>query len=246
MLGNQANLIGRQMRVAVKRLKKEFDEIERSEEGLPFKVYPLEVTKETSISLSCLLFGQDNFLEWHFTIQGPTESVFERGLYHGRLIFPAEYPFAPPTLMFLTPSGRFQVSTKICLSVTGFHPEHWQPAWGARTMLIAIRDHFTVEDRGAIGYLGYDAQDRRQLALESRFYRCPSCDYHGPSDVLPSERAAIAHAEGASASSPAVGARSDAELGPIRVLQNYRTWLLFLSFAILVLALNLFYSISHQ
>jgi hypothetical protein len=81
--------------------------------------------------------------------------------------------------MFLTPNGRFQTNTKICLSVTGFHPEHWQPAWGARTMLIAIRDHFTTEDRGAIGYLGFSSDDRRQLARASQSYTCRGCGYQG-------------------------------------------------------------------
>ena len=28
------------------------------------------------------------------------------------------------------PSGRFETHKKICLSITGFHPESWQPAWG--------------------------------------------------------------------------------------------------------------------
>ncbi len=68
--------------------------------------------------------------------------------------------------MFLTPSGRFQVATKICLSVTGFHPEHWQPAWGPRTMLIAIREHFNVEDGAAIGYIKMSSADRRRLAAK--------------------------------------------------------------------------------
>lgn len=119
------------------------------QDELPFTVYPIE----------------DNFLEWHFTLHGAEESDFSKGFYHGRLQFPTDYPFSPPSLMFITPNGRFQLNTKVCLSVTGFHPEQWQPAWGVRTMLIAIRDHFTVEDRAAIGYLGYSSSDRQRLAI---------------------------------------------------------------------------------
>lgn len=84
--------------------------------------------------------------------------------------------------MFLNASGRFQTATKICLSVTGFHPEHWQPAWGARTMLIAIRNHFCVEDRGALGYLEMTEVERRRLAIESRHFNCSRCGYRGPCD----------------------------------------------------------------
>lgn len=29
------------------------------------------------------------------------------------------------------PNGRFQVRTKICLSISSYHPEEWQPAWGS-------------------------------------------------------------------------------------------------------------------
>lgn len=97
-------------------------------------------------------------------------------------MFPNDYPFSPPTLMFLNASGRFQTATKICLSVTGFHPEHWQPAWGARTMLIAIRNHFCVEDRGALGYLEMTELERRRLAAESRLFNCSHCGYRGPHD----------------------------------------------------------------
>lgn len=32
-----------------------------------------------------------------------------RGRYHGRLLMPADYPFKPPTIMMLTPNGRFEV-----------------------------------------------------------------------------------------------------------------------------------------
>ena len=31
----------------------------------------------------------------------------------------------PPSLMLVTPSGRFQPNTKLCLSMTDFHPESW-------------------------------------------------------------------------------------------------------------------------
>lgn len=92
--------------------------------------------------------------------------------------------------MFITASGRFQVNTKICLTVTGFHPEHWQPAWGVRTMLLAIRDHFTVEDKGAIGYVGFSREDRMQLAAVSRTAACRACGYQPPS-LPPAEQAAV-------------------------------------------------------
>lgn len=44
----------------------------------------------------------DNIFEWHFSIQGAPDSVYEGGIYHGKIIFPTEYPFKPPDIIILT------------------------------------------------------------------------------------------------------------------------------------------------
>ncbi|KAL3623262.1 Ubiquitin-conjugating enzyme E2 32 [Castilleja foliolosa] len=72
---------------------------------------------------------EENIFEWQFAIRGPRDSEFEGGIYHGRIQLPAEYPFKPPSFMLLTPNGRFETQTKICLSISNHHPEHWQPSW---------------------------------------------------------------------------------------------------------------------
>ena len=48
----------------------------------------------------------NNILEWHFVITGPKDSVYEGGQYHGKLVFPPEYPYKPPAIMMLTPKCR--------------------------------------------------------------------------------------------------------------------------------------------
>ncbi|KAF0992031.1 hypothetical protein HZS_605 [Henneguya salminicola] len=72
----------------------------------------------------------ENIFEWHFTIRGPPQTPYEGGMYHGKIIFPTDYPIKPPEIIFLTPNGRFQINKKICLSVSNYHPEHWRPSWG--------------------------------------------------------------------------------------------------------------------
>ncbi|KAL4206209.1 UBC-like protein [Rhizopus microsporus] len=121
---------------------------------------------------------EDNLFEWHFTIRGPDGTDFEGGRYHGRILLPSEYPFKPPEIMFLTPNGRFELYKKICLSITGFHPEFWQPAWGIRTILLAVIAFFPTEAKGAIGGLDYTQAERRQLARRSREWICPDCQAH--------------------------------------------------------------------
>lgn len=46
-------------------------------------------------------------------------------------------------------------------------------------MLIAIRGHFTVEDEGAIGYVGMGREERRRLAYQSQTFSCHGCGYAG-------------------------------------------------------------------
>ena len=75
------------------------------------------------------------------------------GIYHGRILLPPEYPFKPPSFMLLTPNGRFETSTKICLSISSHHPEHWQPSWSVRTALTALIAFFPTAGNGAIGSL---------------------------------------------------------------------------------------------
>ncbi|KAK7831030.1 ubiquitin-conjugating enzyme e2 32 [Quercus suber] len=84
---------------------------------------------------------EENIFEWQFAIRGPGETEFEGGIYHGRIQLPAEYPFKPPSFMLLTPNGRFETQTKICLSISNHHPEHWQPSWSERrTLAIKSRE----------------------------------------------------------------------------------------------------------
>jgi ubiquitin-conjugating enzyme E2 J1 len=118
---------------------------------------------------------QDNLFEWHFTVRGPADSPFENGYYHGRIILPTEYPMKPPSIILLTPNGRFEVNKKICLSISGHHPESWQPSWSIRTALLAIIGFMPTEGKGAIGSLDYPEEERKILAEKSASWSCESC-----------------------------------------------------------------------
>lgn len=111
---------------------------------------------------------EDNIFEWQFAIRGPRDTEFEGGIYHGRIQLPPEYPFKPPAFMLLTPNGRFETQTKICLSISQYHPEHWQPSWSVRTALVALIAFMPTKPDGAIGSLDYTKEERRALAIKSR------------------------------------------------------------------------------
>lgn len=126
---------------------------------------------------------EDNLFEWHFTVRGPPESPYEGGIYHGRIMFPAEYPMKPPSVMLLTPNGRFEIGKKICLSISAYHPETWQPSWSIRTVLVAICGFMPTKGGGAIGALDYTTEERQKLARKSTEWRCSVCDCQN-SDIL--------------------------------------------------------------
>ncbi|KAJ3344807.1 Ubiquitin-conjugating enzyme E2 J2 [Entophlyctis luteolus] len=76
-----------------------------------------------------------NILEWHYLITGPDDSPYKGGMYWGKLIFPIEYPFSPPSIQMITPSGRFKPSVRLCFSMSDYHPETWCAAWNVGTIL---------------------------------------------------------------------------------------------------------------
>ena len=111
---------------------------------------------------------QDNIFEWYFAIRGAWETDFEGGIYIGRILMPAEYPFKPPAFVMHTPSGRFETGTKICLSISSFHPESWQPSWSVRSALVALIAFMQTPGNGAVGSLDTTSNIRKQIALEVR------------------------------------------------------------------------------
>lgn len=133
--------------------------------------------------------------QWCFAVRGPTDTPFAEGIYHGRILLPPEYPFKPPSFIMLSPvcslvcalcpifyrfhachdcvcamqSGRFETNTKICLSISSFHPEQWQPSWSMRTALTALIAFFPSPSKGAVGSQEASDSERAKLALESRY-----------------------------------------------------------------------------
>lgn len=133
-----------------------------------------ELAASPSADLAAAPLESDLF-EWHFTLRGPPNSSYAGGLYHGRIVLPPTYPLRPPSFRFVTPSGRFEANREICLSISGHHEETWQPAWGLRTALVALRAFMETDPRGQVG--GLDASDavRRRLAGESGAFVCNGC-----------------------------------------------------------------------
>ncbi|KAI5806952.1 ubiquitin-conjugating enzyme/RWD-like protein [Geopyxis carbonaria] len=131
-----------------------------------------------------------NLFEWHFTVRGPPSTPYATGLYHGRITLPPSYPLRPPSFRFLTPSGRFEVNREICLSISGHHEDTWQPAWGVRTAVVALRAFMAGEAGGQVGGLECSAATRAALAAASAEARCEVCAKTNQEVLAESARAA--------------------------------------------------------
>merc|ERR1712070_1045721 len=107
-----------------------------------------------------------NILEWHYVITGPDDTPYRGGVYHGKLRFPPEYPMKPPSIMMLTPNGRFKPNTRLCLSMSDFHPETWNPLWSVGSILTGLLS-FMLEDKITSGSIETTDLQKRQYARES-------------------------------------------------------------------------------
>eukprot|EP00128_Syssomonas_multiformis_P010894 Colp12_sorted_trinity150504_noHs@8017 len=107
-----------------------------------------------------------NILEWHYVISGPENTPYEGGLYHGKLVFPSEYPFKPPSIYMLTQSGRFRVNYRLCLSMSDYHPDQWNPSWSVASILTGLLS-FMLENTPTTGSVETTVEVKRDFARKS-------------------------------------------------------------------------------
>lgn len=83
-----------------------------------------------------------NMTDWNGWIDGPEDSPYSNGRFQISLKFPAEFPFKPPEIKFLTPIYHPNISLKgeICLDI--LHSQ-WSPALTIRALLISLSSLLT-------------------------------------------------------------------------------------------------------
>ncbi|CAN6641899.1 ubiquitin-conjugating enzyme E2 6 [Trichomonascus vanleenenianus] len=110
--------------------------------------------------------NDQNILEWHYLITGAPDTPYENGQYHGTLTFPSEYPYRPPSIRMCTPNGRFKVNQRLCLSISDFHPDTWNPAWSVSTILMGLLSFMNTNEITA-GSMESTEEEKRTFARES-------------------------------------------------------------------------------
>lgn len=107
-----------------------------------------------------------NILEWHYIITGPPDSPYHDGQYHGTLTFPSDYPYKPPTIRMVTPNGRFKENTRLCLSMSDYHPDTWNPGWSVATILNGLLSFMTGNEQ-TTGSITTSEQQKKIMARKS-------------------------------------------------------------------------------
>ncbi|KAG1689348.1 hypothetical protein DVH05_002270 [Phytophthora capsici] len=145
--------------MATKRLRKEYLAMQRKPVDY-IQAIPLET----------------NILEWHYVITGTKGTPYEGGFYHGKLKFPPEYPMKPPSVMMLTPNGRFKTNQRLCLSMSDFHPETWNPMWSVSSILTGLYS-FMLENQATLGSISTTDAQKRKYAAASLETNCSNATF---------------------------------------------------------------------
>eukprot|EP00930_Biecheleria_cincta_P001081 TRINITY_DN102243_c0_g1_i1.p1 TRINITY_DN102243_c0_g1~~TRINITY_DN102243_c0_g1_i1.p1 ORF type:complete len:599 (-),score=61.22 TRINITY_DN102243_c0_g1_i1:143-1939(-) len=143
--------------------------------------------------------SESSLLEWHFALHSlPEDTPYGGGCYHGRLLFPPQYPNSPPTVVMVTPSGRLETGCRLCLSMTDFHPESWNPAWSVDTMLIGLVSFFLSDSESGYGSVVASDASRRQLAEASWATNAKDSEFVRlfPEFLQPTQTCSLSEADG--------------------------------------------------
>uniref|UniRef100_A0A5B7CDK8 E2 ubiquitin-conjugating enzyme n=1 Tax=Davidia involucrata TaxID=16924 RepID=A0A5B7CDK8_DAVIN len=118
----------------------------------------------------------NDILEWHYVLEGSEGTPFAGGYYYGKIKFPPEYPFKPPGISMTTPNGRFMTQKKICLSMSDFHPESWNPMWSVSSILTGLLS-FMMDNSPTTGSVSTTVAEKQRLAKSSLAFNCKNATF---------------------------------------------------------------------
>ena len=113
---------------------------------------------------------KDNSLIWYCLIIGQKETPYHGGHYVYKVVHSPKYPAEPPDYYFLTPSGRYEVDKKICLTNSSYHKGEWSSTWNIKTILISFYSIFLDENEHGISHRHDSHEICKNLAKKSIEY----------------------------------------------------------------------------
>ncbi len=127
---------------------------------------------------------ESNPLIWYFLLKGQKGTDYhtatkngdgkyvggEGGEYIGKIVHSPKYPAEPPDYYMLTPSGRYNVGTKICLTNSSYHKGDWSSTWNILSILIAFYSIWLDDKEHGISHITDTPANRRKMAADSVAY----------------------------------------------------------------------------
>jgi len=96
------------------------------------------------------LVNEDNIFEWEVALFGPPDTLYQGGYFKANMKFPADYPYSPPSVRFITKVWHPNVYENGDLCISILHPpvddpqsgelpcERWNPTQNVRTILLSV------------------------------------------------------------------------------------------------------------
>jgi ubiquitin-conjugating enzyme E2 J2 len=113
---------------------------------------------------------KENPLIWYFILKGQSDTDYKGGEYIGKIVHSPKYPAEPPDYYMLTPSGRYKIGTKICLSNSSYHKGEWSSTWNIKSILIAFYSIWLDDKEYGISHIKDSKENRLKMAEESNEY----------------------------------------------------------------------------
>ncbi len=96
-------------------------------------------------------------------MRGVEDTPYFGGIYYGKVVYSKDYPFSPPAVYMITPSGRFECNKRICMSSR--YGRLWCPAMCVKLFLDLLC--LMSEDIVGDGCIVETDKIRRKLAKQS-------------------------------------------------------------------------------
>jgi ubiquitin-protein ligase len=123
--------------------------------------------RENPFELIDIYTCESNCLIWYFILKGMSYSDYTGGFFIGKIILPNDYPDKAPDFYMLTPNGRFQIDSKICITISGYHQENWNPSWNIGSMLVGMISIMADDTTAGISHIKRSKKERKGFVDQS-------------------------------------------------------------------------------
>jgi ubiquitin-conjugating enzyme E2 J2 len=137
----------------------------------------LRLLLKLNLGFAQIIPSEDDKLIFYFLLKGSDDSPYKGGFYIGKIMLDKDYPAKPGDFMMFTPSGRFAINSKICLSNSAYHSNEHTPSWTLENMVVGMASIFHEEDcddkgrqKHSISHLYDPPQLRKTYASQSVDY----------------------------------------------------------------------------